>query len=39
MGILDALLELIESFLTNRFYRVVLNGHVSEWLSVKAGVP
>ena len=39
MGISDALLELIKSFLTNRFQRVVLNGQTSEWLSVKAGVP
>ena len=39
MGISDALLELIKSFLTNRFQRVVLNGQTSEWLPVKAGVP
>ena len=39
MGISDTLLELIKSFLTNRFQRVVLNGQTSEWLSVKAGVP
>ena len=39
MGISDALLELIKSFLTNRFQRVVLNGQTLEWLSVKAGVP
>ena len=30
MGISDALLELIKSFLTNRFQRVVLNGQTSE---------
>ena len=39
MGISDALLELIKSFLTNRFQRVVLNCQTSEWLPVKAGVP
>ena len=39
MGISEALLELIKSFLANRFQRVVLNGQTSEWLPVKAGVP
>ena len=39
MGILDALLELIKSFLTKRFQRVVLNGQTLEWLPVKSGVP
>ena len=39
MGISGALLELIKSFLTNRFQRVVLNGQTSEWLPAKAGVP
>ena len=39
MGICDALLDLIGSFLENRFQRVVLNGQTSEWLPVKAGVP
>ena len=39
MGISDALLDLIGSFLENRFQRVVLNGQTSEWLPVKAGVP
>ena len=38
MGISDALLDLIGSFLKNRFQRVVLNGQ-TEWLPVKAGVP
>ena len=38
MGICDALLDLIESFLENRFERVVLNGQTSE-LPVRAGVP
>ena len=39
MGICDALLDLIGSFLENRFQRVVLNGQISEWLPVRAGVP
>ena len=39
LGISDALLDLIGSFLENRFQRVVLNGQTSEWLPVKAGVP
>ena len=36
MGISDSLLKLIQSFLTNRFQRVLLNGQISEWLPVKA---
>ena len=39
MGISNTLLELIKSFLKNRFQRVVLNGQMSEWLPVKASVP
>ena len=39
MGISNAWLELIESFLKNRFQRVVLNGQMSEWLPVKRGLP
>ena len=39
VGISDALLDLIGSFLENRFQRVVLNGQTSEWLPVIAGVP
>ena len=39
MGICDALLDLIGGFLENRFQRVVLNGQISEWLPLKAGVP
>ena len=38
VGICDALLDLIGSFLENRFQRVVLNGQTSEWLPVRAGV-
>ena len=29
----------MESFLSNRFQRVLLNGQRSEWLPVKGGVP
>ena len=39
IGVSDSLLSLIESFLRNRFQRVLLNGQTSEWLPVKAGVP
>ena len=39
MGICHDLLDLIGSFLENRFQRVVLNGQTSEWLPVRAGVP
>ena len=39
MGICDGLLDLIGSFLENRFQRVVLNGQTSEWLPDRAGVP
>ena len=39
MGICNDLLDLIGSFLDNRFQRVVLKGQTSEWLPVIAGVP
>ena len=38
MWVLNSLLKLIQSFLTNRFQRVLLNSQASEWLPVKAGV-
>ena len=38
VGVSDPLLGLIESFLSDRFQRALLNGQASEWLSVKAGV-
>ena len=38
-GVSYSLLSLIESFLRNRFQRVLLNGQTSKWLPVKAGVP
>ena len=39
MGINGNFLKLVESFLSNRYQRVVLNGQVSSWADVKAGVP
>ena len=39
LGITGNLLEWIQSFLTTRFQRVVVNGHLSEWLPVLSGVP
>ena len=38
IGILENLLSLLKSFLSNRFQPVVLNGQCSSWLSVLAGV-
>ena len=32
-------LKLVESFLSNRYQRAVLNGQASSWPCVKAGVP
>ena len=34
-GFSDSLLRLIDSFLSNRFQRVLLNGQTSEWLPVR----
>ena len=39
MEISNTLLELIKSFLKNRFQRIALNSQTSKWLPVKAGVP
>ena len=39
MRVSDSLLKLIQSFLSNRFQRVLLNGQTLEWLPVKAGEP
>ena len=39
MGISGDLLNLMESFLSGRFQRVLLSGQSSVWTSVKAGVP
>ena len=38
IGITGNSLKLIESFLSNRFQRVVLNGQSSSWAPVSAGV-
>ena len=39
IGINGKLLSLIESFLHNRYQRVVLNGQSSKWQNVNTGVP
>ena len=39
IGISGAVLKLIESFLSNRYRRVLLNGQSSTWLPIIAGVP
>ena len=39
VAVTDSMLRLIESFLSNRFQRVLLNGQTSQWLPVKAVVP
>ena len=39
VGVSDSLLNFIESFLSYRFQRVLLNGPTSKWLPVKADVP
>ena len=39
IGITGNFLKLIESFLSNRFKWVVLNGKLSSWTQVYAGVP
>ena len=38
-GISGNLLKIMEDFLANRYQRVVLNGQVSKWAAVNAGVP
>ena len=39
MGICGEHLRLIDSFLSDRFPRVLLNGQTSKWSQIKAGVP
>ena len=39
MGIWGEYLGLINSFLSDRFQRVLLNGQTSKWSQIKAGVP
>ena len=39
IGVRGKLLKWIESFLTNRRQRVLLDGHTSEWTPVTSGVP
>ena len=38
-GIDGNLLKLVESFLSNRYHRLVLNVQASYWADVKAGIP
>ena len=38
-GINGDLLKLIESFLSDRYQRVALNGQTSKWNKITAGVP
>ena len=37
MGINENLLKLVESFLSNRYQRVVLSGQASSWAEIRAG--
>ena len=39
MGICGKYFGLIDSYLSDRFQRVFLNGQTSKWLQIKAGVP
>ena len=39
IGISDKFYKLIESYLSNRFQRVVLNGQTSLWRPILAGLP
>jgi len=39
LGINGDLLKWLNCYLTNRYQRVVINGHFSEWLPVLSGVP
>ena len=39
MGINENFKKLVESFLSNRYQRVVLNGQASSWADVKIGAP
>ena len=39
LGICGNLLHWFRSYLTDRYQRVVINGHYSEWLPVLSGVP
>ena len=39
IGIMGELHKLLQSFLSNRFQRVVLNGQSSTWSPILAGVP
>ena len=38
-GVKNKLLHLIQNYLTNRQQRVFLNGRISKWTNILAGVP
>ena len=38
-GISDNMLQILENFLSDRYQRVTINGKVSSWRIIKAGVP
>ena len=38
-GVQGNLLKIMEDFLVNQYRKVVLNGQVSRWAAVNAGVP
>ena len=39
MGFTGSILRLLQSFLSNRYQRVTINGQTSDWLPILAGVP
>ena len=39
MGFTGSILKLLQSFLSNRYHRVTINGQTSDWLPILAGVP
>jgi hypothetical protein len=39
LGIRDSLLSWIKSYLTNRKQQVVIDGNMSDWKDIEAGVP
>ena len=38
-GVSENLFQLIKSFLSGRFQRILLNGPTSDWETIQAGVP
>ena len=39
LGFTGSILKLLQSFLSNRYHRVTINGQTSDWLPILAGVP